>query len=60
MDLFNEMYTPTDWSNFMNEDYPQLVQIVNGEAPANVSRALSRRSRLLDVIRRESCVNWEP
>ncbi|RDX49560.1 alpha/beta-hydrolase [Lentinus brumalis] len=61
LDLFNEMYTPTDWSNFMNEEYPQLVQIVNGEAPANVSRALSRRSRLrlMDVIRRESLLERE-
>ncbi|TFK83375.1 hypothetical protein K466DRAFT_655259 [Polyporus arcularius HHB13444] len=59
LDLFNEMYTPTDWSNFMNEDYPQLVQIVNGEAPANVSRTLSRRSRLMDVIRRESLLERE-
>ncbi|RPD70247.1 alpha/beta-hydrolase [Lentinus tigrinus ALCF2SS1-7] len=41
--LFSEMYSPSDWSNFMNEELPQIIQIVNGEAPANTSQGLSRR-----------------
>ncbi|KAI0689850.1 alpha/beta-hydrolase [Cerioporus squamosus] len=51
--LFGEMYSSTDWSNFV-KDYPQVVQIVNGEAPANASRALSRRSK--DLTRRKPLV----
>ncbi|RPD70275.1 alpha/beta-hydrolase [Lentinus tigrinus ALCF2SS1-7] len=43
--LFGEMYSPTDWSNLVNEEYPQIVQIVNGEAPANAT--LGKRSREL-------------
>ena len=43
--LFNEMYFPSDWSNLVNNVYPQVVQIVNGEGPANVSYGLSRRSK---------------
>ncbi|RPD63522.1 alpha/beta-hydrolase [Lentinus tigrinus ALCF2SS1-6] len=43
--LFSEMYSPSDWSNFMNEELPQIIQIVNGEAPENTSQGLSRRSK---------------
>ena len=43
--LFNEMYFPSDWSNLVNNVYPQVVQILNGEGPANVSYGLSRRSK---------------
>ncbi len=50
------MYSPVDWSNFVNEDYPRIVQIVNGESPANTSQALRRRSK--DLVRRNPCVAW--
>ena len=40
--LFSEMYSPSDWSNLVNDVYPQVVQFVNGEGPANVSHGLSR------------------
>ncbi len=43
----------------MNEVYPQLVQVVNGETPANVSRTLSRRSRFKDLVRHKACVDWD-
>ncbi|KAI0689861.1 alpha/beta-hydrolase [Cerioporus squamosus] len=52
--LYVEMYSPADWSNLVNEDYPQIVQIVNGEAPANASRPLSRRYK--DLNRRNPLV----
>ncbi|TFK83378.1 alpha/beta-hydrolase [Polyporus arcularius HHB13444] len=48
--LWGEMYFSSDWSNFVNEEYPQMVQIVNGEVPANTSRAIRKRST--DLIRR--------
>ncbi len=41
--LYGQMFTPAGWSTFVNEGYSQLVQIVNGEVPANASQALSRR-----------------
>ncbi|RPD70273.1 alpha/beta-hydrolase [Lentinus tigrinus ALCF2SS1-7] len=50
--LFGEMYSPTDWSNLVNEEYPQIVQIVNGEAPANAT--LGKRFR--ELIRRNPLV----
>ncbi|RPD55343.1 alpha/beta-hydrolase [Lentinus tigrinus ALCF2SS1-6] len=60
--LFGEMYFPADWSNLMNEEYPQMVQIVNGEAPANAT--LRRRSRqLIDrspLVKRGSQPNDSP
>ena len=35
MQLYNEMYVPSDWNHFMQETYPQLVETVKGEAPTN-------------------------
>ena len=55
--LFNEMYFPSDWSNLVNNVYPQVVQIVNGEGPANVSYGLSRRSK--DRVRLNPYVGLE-
>ncbi len=42
VELFAEMYAPTDWSRFLNETFPQWQQIISGEAPANGS--LARRA----------------
>ncbi|RPD63511.1 alpha/beta-hydrolase [Lentinus tigrinus ALCF2SS1-6] len=52
IELFSEMYTPADWSDAVNEVYPQIVQIVNGEAPANGT--LRKRSK--ELIRRNPLV----
>ncbi|KAH9889039.1 alpha/beta-hydrolase [Cubamyces lactineus] len=41
-DFFFDIYTPSNWSTLMNEGYPEAVQIINGETPANVS--LRKRS----------------
>ena len=41
----------------MNDVYPQVVQIVNGEGPANVSYGLSRRSK--DLVRLNPYVGRE-
>ncbi|KAI0689860.1 alpha/beta-hydrolase [Cerioporus squamosus] len=60
--LFAEMYAPADWARFMKEDYPQWVQVVNGEAPANGS--LTRRAedfvRRNPLLRRASTNNTSP
>ena len=29
--LFFDMYTPSNWSNLMNEMYREAVQVINGE-----------------------------
>ena len=42
MQLYNEMYVPSDWNRFMQETYPQIVETVKGEASTNVT--LYRRS----------------
>ncbi len=52
MVLWAEMYLPVDWSNFMNEEYPQIVQIVTGEEPSNTSRAFRKRSNDLNPLNR--------
>ncbi|TFK83374.1 alpha/beta-hydrolase [Polyporus arcularius HHB13444] len=54
VELFGEMYSPVSWPNLANEEYPQIVQIVNGEGPANASHALRRRSK--DLVRRNPLV----
>ena len=56
--LFNEMYFPSDWSNLVNNVYPQVVQIVNGEGPGNVSYGLGRKSK--DLVRLDAYVRLEP
>ena len=61
--LFSEMYSPSDWSNLVNDVFPQVVQFVNGEGPANVSYGLSRRSKefvgLNPYVRLVLRVNWD-
>ena len=67
VELFGELYSPADWSTLVNEDFPEIVQIVNGEAPqANASqpqsqsqaRALSlSRSKTLQAIRLNTYVD---
>ena len=42
MQLYNEMYVPSDWNRFMQETYPQIVETIKGEASTNVT--LYRRS----------------
>ena len=42
MQLYNEMYVPSDWNRFMQETYPQIVEKIKGEASTNVT--LYRRS----------------
>ncbi|TFK83377.1 alpha/beta-hydrolase [Polyporus arcularius HHB13444] len=42
--LAGQMYAPAGWARFMNETYPQLVQIVNGESQGNSNDSLTRRS----------------
>ena len=55
VELFGELYSPADWSTLVNEDFPEIVQIVNGEAlqgNASQARALSlSRSKTLQAIR---------
>ncbi|RPD63505.1 alpha/beta-hydrolase [Lentinus tigrinus ALCF2SS1-6] len=62
VELFSEMYTPADWSNLVNEEYPQIVQIVNGEAPGNAT--LRKRSKRLigrnPLVKRGSQPNDSP
>ncbi len=55
--LYGQMFTPAGWSTFVNEAYPQLVQIVNGEAPEKSPQALSSRSS--DLTRRIPYVEWD-
>ncbi|RDX49113.1 alpha/beta-hydrolase [Lentinus brumalis] len=54
--LWGEMYFPVDWSNFVNEEYLQIVQIVNREAPANKSRAFRKRSNHLNPLHRRKAL----
>ncbi|RDX45240.1 alpha/beta-hydrolase [Lentinus brumalis] len=62
--LYGQMFTPASWSTFVNEGYPQLVQIVNGEAPEKSPQALSSRSsdltRRIPLVKRGSESNDSP
>ena len=49
------MYVPSEWANLVNKVYPQIVQIINGEAPANTSHGL-RKSK--DLFHLNSYVNF--
>ncbi|KAI0685528.1 hypothetical protein C8T65DRAFT_524454, partial [Cerioporus squamosus] len=53
LQLYRELFSPTDWSHFMDAVYPNLVHQVEGEAPDNQSltrqptgRALGAREHL--------------
>ncbi len=52
--LAGQMYAPAGWARFMNETYPHLVQIVNGESQGNSNDSLTRRSE--GIARRSQCV----
>ncbi|KAI0807372.1 TAP-like protein-domain-containing protein [Fomes fomentarius] len=50
--LYNAMYEPLRWSNFVNEDYPEAVKIIQRESGQNISS-----TRRTNTLKRQSHAN---